>query len=79
MHIHVPVQEERDPGPGVERCCFCRHKTKWWTALPDRKPGEQVACCVDCSSRALPEDVPAKSVWIRRERIASPPPIGSVY
>jgi hypothetical protein len=55
-----------------ERCCFCREPTRRWTNLPERKPGEQVACCESCAKEAKTEDVPAKEVWCRRERIASP-------
>ena len=56
----------------VERCCFCRKRTGFWTLLSDRTPGEQVACCASCARVAKEEDVPTKKVWIRRERIAEP-------
>lgn len=70
----------REPGndPPTERCCICRDKTVFWSALPDRTPGQQVACCPHCASRANPNDIPTKTVWMRRERIAHHPTIGEI-
>lgn len=70
----------REPGndPPTERCCICREKTMFWTALPDRTPGQQVACCQHCGSRSNPEDIPTKPVWLRREHIAGHPTIGEI-
>lgn len=50
-------------GLGVERCCFCREPTTTWFTAKD------VACCEMCALEALPEDVPGKTVWCRREEI----------
>jgi len=68
----IPVQLEPHAEPPYERCCFCRTPTPIWTDLPNRTPGEQVACCDRCAKRAHPQDVPTKAVWCRRERIATP-------
>lgn len=72
MSIEVESIPEADPFDPLERCCFCRTKTGFWTTLKDRKPGDQVACCEVCARRAKAEDVPSKRDWCRRERIASP-------
>lgn len=66
----IPVERELEVGLPFERCCFCRGRTPFWTKLDTRKPGEQVACCEGCANHASHEDVPAKAVWCRRERIA---------
>jgi hypothetical protein len=66
----IPVVRTQDRD--FDLCCFCRHRTGMWTDLPDREPGEQVACCDSCASRAEPEDVPTKAEWFRREKIANP-------
>ncbi len=50
----------------IENCCFCRKPTRYWYTPQD------VACCGDCARRAKPEDVPTKTQWCRRERIANP-------
>jgi hypothetical protein len=59
----------------IERCCFCRTPTRWWTKLPDRTPGQQVACCQGCADSQAPADVPTKDQWCDREqalRLRSP-------
>jgi len=60
------VQEPPDMGP-AERCCFCRKRTRMWTALHDRSPGQQVACCEVCAKSHVPKDVPTKAEWFRQE------------
>lgn len=72
----MPVPVCIDPGPSCERCCFCRDRTRHWTSLTGRKPGQQVAICLHCAGRASSEDVPTKDVWFRREKIAHRPSIG---
>jgi hypothetical protein len=67
----VPLEREPGDMPAAERCCFCRAVTPFWTALPDRAPGGQVACCKACADRAEASDVPPKPDWCRREAIAS--------
>lgn len=62
------VREDEDMGPVMERCCFCRTPTRMWTDLPDRKPGEQVACCTKCSETGSPKAVPTKAIWYNAER-----------
>jgi hypothetical protein len=66
----IPTIRQDNPQPPFEVCCFCRQRTMLWTNLPDRKEGEQVACCGACAERAKPEDVPTKKQWFRREEIA---------
>lgn len=75
----IPISRDSDPDPtGRERCCFCRTPTFFWTVLSGRKPGQQVACCDICASRGEPKDVPSKTDWLRRERIAHRPTIGEI-
>jgi len=69
----IKVHKEPDDEPPFERCCFCRKPTPFWTQLENRTPGQQVACCEACASRAHVQDVPTKAVWCRRERIAESP------
>ncbi len=77
--MSVPIHQEPDPEPiPSERCCICRSPTSYWTSLPTRKLGAQVALCVHCASRADPKDIPTKKVWIRREHIAHRPTIGEI-
>jgi hypothetical protein len=76
--IHEEVDDELTRNTDQEKCCFCRDQTAWWTSLPNRKPGAQVACCPHCASRADPKEVPSKTAWCRRERIAHRPTYGEV-
>lgn len=67
--MSIPLKREPpDMGP-AERCCFCRTPSRMWTDLPDRTPGQQVACCERCASERIPEEVPTKEQWFRAERI----------
>jgi len=67
----VRVQAEPNPEPPLERCCFCRKQTNFWTLDAEGKvTGKSVACCEGCAKVASPEDVPAKRTWYRREMIA---------
>lgn len=74
----IPIHREDPEDPPVERCCFCRNVTPFWTSLSDRKGGQQVACCEHCAGRGDPVDVPTKDQWCRRERIAHRPTIGEI-
>lgn len=74
----IPIQHDGETGFSCERCCFCRTLTHYWSATDSRKPGEQVACCEHCASRADVEDLPTKRVWMRRERIAHRPTYGEI-
>ena len=51
----------------LENCCFCRKPTPYWTALKDRTPGEQVACCETCAAGKMPTQVPTKQEWFDKE------------
>lgn len=73
----IATKSEPNEEP-VERCCFCRSRTNFWTELPDRTSGQQVAICQHCASRAKPDDIPSKKEWARRERIAHRPTIGEI-
>lgn len=70
----IDVKEEpsevRQSFYSTERCCFCREPTRYWTDLPNRSAGQQVACCRSCACAANAADVPTKSAWFRREEIA---------
>lgn len=66
----VGLALDEDPDGAVERCCFCRVRTAFWTKLSDREPGQQVACCQACAAKAEVKDVPSKTDWCRRESIA---------
>lgn len=61
----VPIVHEPDNLAWVvaERCCFCHQPTRHWTNLPERSPGQQVACCEGCAGIFEPEVVPAKMEW----------------
>lgn len=72
--MSVTVTLEPDEGPAIERCCFCRDKTKHWyfpggvENAPPRNANE-VACCEKCARVATIKDMPSKDEWMRRERI----------
>lgn len=61
----IPIEPEpsdlRDAP--AEYCCFCHLPTRWWTALPDRTPAGQVACCTQCAAKHQPAEVPTKATW----------------
>lgn len=59
---------EIDP-EAKEHCCFCRKLTAHWF---NSKRTKDVACCTSCAKLANEEDVPTKTDWVRRERIANP-------
>lgn len=73
----IELEREPDDDPPMERCCFCRKVTKFWTRLSGRKPGQQVACCQECGKTATDKDVPTKKDWCRREQIAMGPKFAS--
>ena len=60
--------QEGEPLSSAARCCFCRKNTHFWVETKD------VACCQSCARNAFLEDVPPKSVWCRRELIATHSP-----
>jgi hypothetical protein len=47
----------------LEACCFCHQPSAHWTDLPDRTPGQQVACCPGCADIFEPDVVPTKREW----------------
>jgi len=60
----IPLETEVDPDQrSVERCCFCRTPTDWWTAIPSRSEAQQVACCEICAGEFRQMDVPTKKYW----------------
>ena len=89
----IPLEKEDDVEMPFERCCFCRKPTPWWTKLPRRTPGAQVACCQACSQERKHKDVPTKDEWCDKEerlmrvvRLKPPPreharfiPLGDAY
>lgn len=66
--VQEPKEISREFGHSRERCCFCRAPTPHWTAIPERTPGEQVACCPECGETRSPEEVPSKTEWCASER-----------
>jgi len=70
----IPVENCPDPEDPttLERCCFCRTRTSWWTKLPNRTGGQQVACCESCSKKHVPDAVPTKTEWCEKERRLTP-------
>lgn len=62
--MSIPIEREDPVLDGAEACALCLSRyTAWWTALPDREPGEQVACCAPCARERQPADVPTKAAW----------------
>jgi hypothetical protein len=59
----IPTTSEMGPFGGLENCAICRGITVLWTDLPERAPGEQVACCKGCAKSKVPADVPTKRAW----------------
>ncbi len=66
--IEIELEQDFQNFP-LERCCFCRNPTKYWTLDPSKTPGEQLACCEKCSKIANYNDLPTKQQWCRREDI----------
>ena len=73
----MTIPTEREPGPEpvtlgelaqLELCCLCRTSTPFWTKLPGRTPGEQVAICTGCAEATEPTAVPTKVEWLAAER-----------
>lgn len=60
----IPLETEVEPAErSIERCCFCRSPTEWWTAIPSRSEDQQVACCEICAGEFRQMDVPTKKYW----------------
>lgn len=74
----TPVEEEPKPWDlgAIERCCMCRVGTRYWTRLPDRTPGQQVAMCATCAVFTAPSAVPSKRDWCDKEEALTPPVFG---
>lgn len=66
--MSIPLTREPPDMGALERCCFCRKPTPMWTAMDERVPGEQVACCDACAETRTHEDVPSKREWCGIER-----------
>lgn len=73
----VPIEKQEDLEPPYERCCFCRNRTTFWTNLPDRTHGQQVACCPGCACSYKPKEVPTKDAWFEKEMALEPRRAGS--
>lgn len=67
--MKIPIEREppKERGWPYERCSFCRERTPFWTCLPDRAPGAQVACCEECAEKHAPGEVITKKEWFRKE------------
>lgn len=68
----IPVVREPDPQLPYERCVFCRERTIYWTDIPERTTGAQVACCPGCGCCRQPAEVPTKAEWLAKERAINP-------
>ncbi len=69
----IPVSTEPEIlEPSYEQCVFCRKPTKFWTDLPDRTPGEQVACCKTCATSHGPSEVLSKDAWFEKATVRRP-------
>lgn len=63
MTTTIPIKkEDHTIGPPFEQCCSCGKHTPWWTDLPDRKPGEQVALCPECATQVDAKDRVTKAI-----------------
>ena len=72
MATTIPLKKDDDPDMTIwmcEQCCSCGKRTRWWTDLPDRKPGEQVALCLECAPEVDAKDIPSKSAWFDGARV----------
>lgn len=74
LTFKIPIEEEPKPWDlgAIERCCVCRTPTRWWTKLPTRTPGQQVALCPKCAETATPESLPTKREWCDKEAALNP-------
>lgn len=63
MAILIHLEPDTWRGWCAESCCFCHEPTRFWTALLDRKPGQQVACCPFCAETFDTDVVPSKKEW----------------
>lgn len=52
----------KEPGgmEGLERCCFCRDRTPYWTK-------KDVAICLSCAKIHVESEVPSKREWCDKE------------
>ena len=78
----MPIPISREPealGGPLERCCFCRVQTPFWTDLPGRTGGGQVACCQKCADERDPSEVPTKQAWCDKERALEPRTYGEAW
>ena len=66
MTTTIPLKKDEDPDMTIwmcEQCCSCGKRTRWWTDLPDRTSGEQVALCLYCAPWVNEKDIPSKRAW----------------
>jgi hypothetical protein len=70
--VTTPIKPEVHAQAPFENCRICQRATHYWTDIPDRTPGEQVALCVDCAYATFPSDIPTKSDWCAAERARHP-------
>lgn len=65
VSVHLEPSEMR--GFSAEHCCFCRAPTRFWVRNSD---SDTIAVCPACAERSNTCDLPSKTEWMRRERIA---------
>ena len=69
----TPIEQEPKPWePCVENCAGCRTPTRFWTRIPERTPGEQIALCPNCAEVTEPSTLPTKREWCNKEKLLSP-------
>lgn len=64
----IPTEREPDGMGPQESCCRCHKPTPFWTLLPDRKPGDQIPLCRECSPKTHPDQIPSKAAYCQLER-----------
>ena len=63
----IRLVKEPDGDEPLERCCFCRVTTPYWTSIKGRKLNKQVACCEACAKSHKVAEVPTKADWCKKE------------
>lgn len=56
----IPVRCDESHGA---YCCFCRFRTRYRSAIPERPISQQVPCCMRCARDAYPRYVPGRRAY----------------
>jgi len=71
----IPIVLDPEPNLSIalaEHCCICDRPTHYWTSLPNRTEGQQVACCKACARKSSPTCVTTKDQWFEAEEKRHP-------